>query len=143
MAKTPEKSTVDAQIDLVSALIQAINATKPVEKERLHKPRNAWSPKDGKAKLKLKRKMYQHSLLMDEDLLTNEQIELLNQLRPGSYLDGWVKVTRRKDKGVDITYPIKSQSNRMQLASRFGITSLDSLLQRCIDEGNAGKAVEE
>lgn len=128
--------------DLVNALVQAINQTKPVEKRNAlnRKPGDPWQPKDGSKKLKLKRKIYQHAIPIDPDMETNETIELLNQLKPGSYCDGWVSVKRRRDKGIDIDYPIKTASQRLKLVSGFGITNFHTLVQRLVDEGNSPKA---
>lgn len=128
----------DATQQLIRALVEAINQTKPVEKKTAanRKPKNAWTPKDGSPKLKLKRKMYQHGIPIDPDMETNEVVDLLNRVKPGRYLDGWVKVFRRRDKGVDIDYPIKTSAQRLKLSSQFGITSFKGLLERCIEESN-------
>ena len=47
-----------------------------------------------------------------------------------------VKVVRRRDRGVDIDYPVKTASQRLKLVNQFGIRNFAELLQRCIDEGN-------
>lgn len=132
----------DATKDLVNALVEAIKITKPVEKKTAANrvPKSPWDPKDGSKKLKLRRKHYQHGLLMDPDFLTNEQIALLNKLKPGRFLNGWVKVARRKDGGIDIDYPIKTAAQRMKLASSYGVYSLDILLEKCINEAANPKA---
>lgn len=121
---------------LKTSTVEAIKATKPIEKKTAvtRVPRTPWTPKDGSPKLKLKRKMYQHGLLIDPDMETNETIDLLNKLRPGTFMDGWVKVVRRKDKGIDIDYAIKTASQRLKLVNQFGIRNFNELLQRCIDE---------
>ncbi len=121
---------------LVNALVQAIQLTKPVEKKNAanRKPGSPWDPKDGSKKLKLKRKMTQHSILIDPDFLSNEEIDLLNKLKVGSFMDGWVKVYRRKDHGIDIDYPVKTASQRLKLVSQYGIRNLKELLERCIAE---------
>jgi hypothetical protein len=141
MAKTKTEDPTpqtNASAELVAALVQAINATKPVEKKSAanRKPKTPWSSKDGSPKPKLKRKMYQHSLLIDEDMMHNDEIDLLNKLKPGRYLDGWVKVTRRRDRGVDIDYPIKTAAQRLKLVNQFGIRNLKELLERIVEEGN-------
>src|ERR1051326_7500291 len=107
----PEQGVSASAISaLAEALSQAIRASQPPTKKTSsnRKPVTAWSPKDGTPKLKLKRKMYQHGLPIDPDLLTNEEIIALNELRPGRFLNGWVKVYRRRDRGVDIDYPTKT-----------------------------------
>lgn len=132
--------------ELASALVAAINAAKPVEKKNAfnRKVLTPWTPKDGSPKLKSKRKIYQHGLLVDPDKLDNEEIDLYNQIRPGTFLDGYVKVIRRRDKGIDIDYPVKTASQRLRLVNQFGIRNLKELLARCIEEAaNPPKIIED
>lgn len=136
VTSTPETVKV---ADLANAFAQALQSVKPVEKKTAANrvPRTPYTPKDGSPKLKLKRKMHQHGIPLDPEMLTNAQIELFNKLKPGRFLDNWVLVTRRKDRGMDITYPVKTAAQRMKLSSQFGIAgpqALELLLQRCIDE---------
>lgn len=137
----PQVASGNPQADLVSALIQALNATKPEVKKTVvtRKIGSPWHPKDGSPRLKLKRKTYQHGILLNDpqglDRLTNEQIDLFNKIRPGVYCDGVVKVTRRRDRGIDITYPIRTASQRLRLVNQFGIRDLTDLLKRVYDEG--------
>lgn len=142
--KTEETPAVNPSAELVAALVAAINSTKAPEKKTAanRKVRNPFTPKDGSPKLKLKRKIYQHGLIIDADFLTNDQIDLFNKLRPGSFLDGHVTVTRRRDKGIDISYPIKTASQRLRLVNQFGIRDLNELLARCIDEAANPKKFE-
>jgi len=134
--------TQDASKELISALVQAINLTRPVEKKTAvsRKPGSPWDPKDGSKKLKLKRKMYQHSILIDPDFHTNEEIDLMNKLKIGRFCDGWVKVYRRKDHGIDIDYPVKTASQRIKLFKYAN--SFKSLLERCIEEAANPKPIE-
>jgi hypothetical protein len=136
MAKAKQTEATPSSKELIDALVQAIQITKPIEKKTIanRKPGSPWDPKDGSKKLKLKRKMYQHGIMIDPDFHTNEDIELLNKLRPGRYMDGYVKVYKRKDQGIDIDYPIKTASQRLRLVNQFGIRSLADLVSRCIEE---------
>jgi hypothetical protein len=144
---TPAETTPDtdvaiaAQNALVEALARAINLTKPIEKKNImnRKPGDPWTPKDGSKKLKLKRKAYQHGIIVDPDFITNEEIDLFNKLRPGRFLDGWVKVYKRRDGGIDIDYPVKTATQRMKLLSSYRITSLKDLLTKCIEEAKNPK----
>lgn len=121
---------------LANALVAAINMAKPKEKKTVANRTvgTPWSPKDGSPKLKLKRKMHQHGLLLDADLFSNEEIDLMNKVRPGVFLDGHVQVIRRKDRGIDISYPIKTASQRLRLLNSFGIRDFKELLQKLINE---------
>lgn len=151
--ETPVSSTT-AQ-DLVNALVQAIQLTKPIEKKTYstRKPASPWDPKDGSKKLKLTRKMYQHGIAIDPDFIDNATIQSLNQLKVGRYLGDWIKVYKRKDQGIDIDYPVKTAAQRMKLPS-MGITEqrdpetgeliksgLQILVDRCIEESNRKKPV--
>lgn len=141
-AKSSQDSGATAA--LAAALFQAIEATKPPAKKNMfnRKPNTPWSPKDGSRKLKLKRKMYQHGLLINEDTVSNDEIDLLNKVRPGLYCDGNVRVYRRRDRGVDIDYVIKTAAQRLRLVNQFGIRNLSELLLRCISEAEAPKKPE-
>jgi hypothetical protein len=122
--------------ELAAALVQAINMAKPPEKKNAftRKANTPWHPKDGSPKIKLRRKFYQHGLLIDPDMETNETIALMNKVRPGTYCDGWVVVKRRRDKGIDIDYSVKTAAHRLKLVNQFGIRSFNELLERCIKE---------
>ena len=140
MAKTKAAETSSGQStstsELAQALITAIESTKPPAKMTIRNRRvnSPWVPKDGSPKLKMRRKYYQHGLLINPDRTTNERIELLNQLKPGTFLNGYVKVVKRRDKGIDIDYAIKTHAQQRRLSNDFGISSLDDLLRRCIAE---------
>lgn len=122
--------------ELAKALREVIEATRPAEKKNAFtRVKNTpWTPKDGSPKLKLKRKLYQHNIPVNEEKLTNEQIALANKLRPGVYFDGWVKVIRRRDKGINVEYPVRSAQQRLKLSSVYGVRSFTELLQRINDE---------
>lgn len=127
----PAETSADA---LVKALVQAIQLTKPIEKKNAvnRKPGSPWDMKDGSKKPKLKRKMYQHGILIDPDILFPAEIELLNKVKVGRFLGNWVKIFRRKDHGIDIDYPVKTASQRMKSSGLF--RSLSELAEKCIEE---------
>ena len=131
--------------ELAAALVQAINAAKPIEKKTFatRKPRTPWTPKDGEAKVKLKRAAFQHGMEIDEDRLSSEEITLFNKLRPGRFLDGTVTVTRRRDRGIDVSYPVKTAAQRLKLVNNFGIRNLSELLTLCIQEAQNPKPQAE
>lgn len=130
--------------ELAGALIQAMEAVKPPTKKTPFNrtKRTPWTPKDGSPKLKLKRKMYQHAIQLTEDTLKNEDIALMNKLRPGSYCEGNITITRRRDKGLDIDYPFKTASQKLKLVNRFGLGNLTQILERCVQEANQPKKKE-
>lgn len=151
MAKTKTvKVEVPAELSvnqnaLAEALVMAINAAKPVEKKNAanRKAITPWTPKDGSPKAKLKRKVFQHGLPADEEILSNDEINLFNKLRPGVFLDGNVKVIRRRDKGIDLDYAVKTASQRLKLVNQFGVRNLKDLLEMCVNEANNPKTRTE
>jgi hypothetical protein len=126
----------DAQNELAQAFITAINSTKPPEKKNSFNriKKGAFDPKDGSKKPALRRIMFQHGVQLTEDTLTKDEIELLNKVKPGSYCGGFIRVIRRRDRGIDIDYPVNTASQRLKLVNQFGITNLCSLLNRLLEE---------
>jgi hypothetical protein len=129
-------SKSQAHRELAEAFVEAIERTKPKEKKNsFNRPKlGPWATKDGSAKPKLRRVMYHHGLDLREEILSKAEIELLNKVKPGSYCGGFVKVIKRKDRGIDIDYPIKTSSQRLKLSNHFGITSFKGLLEHLINE---------
>lgn len=135
VATASEVIASDAQKALADAFVSAIERTRPVEKKTVftRKKNTPWTDKNGAPQLKLKRKMYQHGILLDGKL-TNEEIDLLNRVKPGQYCEGWVKVFVRKDRGLDIDYPVRTNAQRLKMVNQYGIRSFAELLQRLVDE---------
>lgn len=125
----------DAQQALADAFVNAIERTRPPTKVTVatRKSKTPWTPEDGSPKLKMKRVFYHHGLAVGENV-SNEEIALLNQVKPGHYCEGYVRVTLRKDRGIDIDYPVRTASQRLRLVNGYGIRSFAELLQRIIDE---------
>ena len=121
--------SVAATKQLAAALTEALNATKTPEKKNIftRKISKPWWPKNGEPREKMNRKFYQHGLEIER--VDNETIRLLNQIRPGLYCEGHIKVTLRRDRGIDIDYPIKTSSQRLKLVHQFGIPSFKEILQ--------------
>lgn len=144
--KTAEEQKQSASSELAQALVEAINITKPEAKKTIstRAKKTPWTPEGGeKNKLKLKKKVYQHGLLVDPNKTSNEEIALMNQLKPGVYCDGRVKVIRRKDRGLDIDYTIKTNSQRLRLINDHGIVSFKVLLETLVNEAKNPKKIEE
>lgn len=152
-AATLDPAMIEALKALGLVFSDAITKSRPVEKKNFatRKPRSPWDPTDGSPKLKLKRKMYQHGILIDPDFNDNATIDALNHLKVGRYLGDWVKVYKRKDQGIDIDYPVKTASQRMKLPG-MGITEqrdpatnkliksgLQIFVERMIEEGKRPK----
>jgi len=144
-SKSDSAPTIQATTsELADALTQAIEAAKPPAKKTIfnRRKKTPWSPPPGEAKLKLKRKFFQHGIPLSEKRLTNEQIALCNKVRPGSYCDGFVTVQRRRDKGINIAYPVRTPQQRLKLVNQFGIRNFTELLQYVIKEAEMPKKSE-
>lgn len=147
-AETPapqaDANTILAEL-IANAISKGVAATRPKEKKNVfnRKKNTPWTPKDGETKLTLKAKLHQHNIEIPVDRLSNKQIELANKLRPGRYGNGHFNVIRRRDRGINIEYPIRSVSQRLQLISKFGIRNFTELLEYLVAEGaKRPKAVE-
>lgn len=133
----PKTEITVGQSELAQALVAAIEAAKPPAKitaANRKRKGTPWTPPPGVARAKLKRKAYHHGMPIESKIL-NEEIELLNQIRPGLYCDGHVRVVRRRDKGIDIDYPVRTAAQRLRLVNQFGIRNFKELLERIVDEG--------
>jgi hypothetical protein len=124
--------------ELANALITAIESTKaPAKKTSFNRTKKGpWEAKEGKVKPKLRRGMYQHGIELTEGNLHPQEIELLNQVKAGTFCQGFVKVIKRKDRSLDIDYPVKTASQRLRLVNTFGVRNFSELLQRLVDEAN-------
>lgn len=149
-APKPEAPKAESSIDILKTLVEELRKN-PVSQGFVKKTafekksRTPWNPTGG-PRPRLKRKIYHHGMLIGDpseptNRLTNEEIELFNQLKPGSYCKGYVTVRRLRNKGIDIDYPIRTNAHKIRLMSEFGITSFAQLLQRCIDEAAKPKPV--
>jgi hypothetical protein len=131
--------------ELAKALTVAIEATRPPQKKNPfnRKKGNPWLNKDGSPKPKLKRVWLQHGREMDPDKLYADEIEFLNQAKPGSYFGGRVNIYKRKDRSYDLTWPVRTASQRLMVQNEAmphmrpgDSTMLVGILRRCIEEFN-------
>lgn len=140
--EAPAKDTNVLAMELLSSVIgkgvaDAIQMAKPKEKKNIftRKKNTPWTPPNGEPKLKLKVPLHQHNIEIKEERLSNKQIELANQLRPGVYGGGHFRVVRRRDRGINIEYPIRSVGQRLQLISKFGLRNFTEILEYLVAEG--------
>jgi hypothetical protein len=130
-----DKTLVDAAA-LGESIAAAIQATQGPRKVSFAE--HAANKKLKNPKHKLQRPMFQNGWLLDAEALSNQEIDLLNAVGPGRYIDGLVEVVE-KDKGsnreLHINYASKTIDQRMQLASH-GVNSFAALLKRIVTEQN-------
>lgn len=134
-ARTPSQAD-SLLIEALTAAIKGAQAQTPSSVKKTtttRKRQTPWSPPPGVARKKLKRRTYHHGIELGSRL-SNDEIELCNKLVPGAYCDGFVKVIRRRDKGLDIDYPIRTSSQRLRLTNVYGVTNFESLLKLLVNE---------
>lgn len=107
-----------------------------------HTPKSVFNP-TGRIR-KLTKVFYQNGFRMNEPTLTDKEIDLLHQIKPGRYIDSLVTVAidpNGDDDGpaVHIAYNCKTADQRMALGSKIGgatkgHTVLERMLEMMIEE---------
>ena len=102
----------------MAALIEVIRAGQPKPKVHAYQRKKGCQTchKEHKYNTPLKRVWFQHGAFeLTKTTFCNEVIELLNQVKPGSYCKGLVHVLKRKDRAYDITWPVATVAQRMRV----------------------------
>lgn len=103
------------------------------------KYRTPWHPSGDRDRPKLKRKIRMQGVQLRERMLSNEEIDLLNQLPPGRYQNRrwFVQATDGEDDGtkIDIYLPNKTAADRLTLAQQA--PTLVAALKLMIDEAKS------
>lgn len=82
-------------------------------------PVTPWNPEGKRNRVALTRMTYQHGQLVNPFQMTEEEIVLANQLKPGRYYDRKIEVHRTEDGGINLTYHLGKVHERMELARQF------------------------
>lgn len=134
-------SSVDVK-ELAQALKEAIQETAPIQQVHISRyvAKTPFNPTGSKTRPKLRGLFLQNGGRMVEDRLTNDEITLLNKIRPGRYLDRRVEVIERTENGetsVEIRYSNASMEQRLELKNRA--RNLKEMLQGILDEQKPSK----
>jgi hypothetical protein len=89
---------------------------------------------------KLTRTVYMSGAKVPERVLTDEEVQLLNQLKPGKYNEGRWTILERDAGGqrsLDILFPNATQEDRIRLMGEA--PTLTALCNRVLAEQNAAK----
>jgi hypothetical protein len=133
----------------IEAIAQAINSSIAGTLEKLqgqrqmssaeYRTRTPWNPEAKKEHERpaFLRKYFQHGHLIQKWHVSDEDIELLDQLEPGRYLNKRVAVDVKESSNGDadsvfVSYPTKEQSDRQENARLFG--SFTNLLRKIVEE---------
>ena len=125
----------------MAALIEAIRAGQPKQKIHAYQRKKICKEcgREHKHNTPLKRVWYQHGAFeLTKTSFCNDTIELLNQVKPGVYCKGLIRVNKRKDRAYDITWPVATVAQRLRVTNEAG-TTFNLILQRLIDEANDPK----
>lgn len=82
-------------------------------------PVTPWNPEGKRNRVPLTRMTYQHGQLVNPFHMTEEEIILANQLKPGRYYDRKIEVHRTEDGGINLSYHLGKVHERMELARQF------------------------
>lgn len=101
-----------------AALLQFIQGSTEGKSVPYHliKHDTPWNPEGKKNRTKLRRPTFISGYPVNPILHSEQEIELLNQLKPGRYNDRKWEVARFEDGSIDIRYPNKTIPQRMEMA---------------------------
>lgn len=110
----------------LKAVIEAVQATAPIRKVPYskYKPVSPFNPR-GIRNRKMKRVAYQNDHRINVKLLKDAEIDALDSVKPGLYLNGMVRVEVRQGENgepdqVRLYYKNKTHDQRMILAQELG-----------------------
>lgn len=132
--------------ELAVALKEAIQETAPVVQEHISRYRGAtpFNPSGAQEheRPQLRGTFLQNGSKMSMPFLSDNEINLLNQLKPGRFIGRKVEVVERVENGevtVEIRY--SNGTNEQRLEMKNEVRNLAELLERCIAE--AGKPAKK
>lgn len=136
--EAPAQTVVDV-MDLAQAIKLAVEETAPMKQIHIsqYRGKTPWNPtgKRPHERLKLRGEFYQNGHRMVADKLSEKEIELLNQIKPGRYIKRKVEVIERNsggEVGVEIRYSDATADLRSELKNEF--RNITELCERIIAE---------
>lgn len=82
-------------------------------------PDSPFNPEGKRSRTPLRGSIFQHGMMVNPMMLTEEEIVLANQLKPGRYVNRTVEVSRTSNGDLNITWPNKRIDQRMEFNSKF------------------------
>lgn len=118
--------------------IQAMNDSGPIKKVPFSKfkTKSPFNP-TGNKKRKLTRRVYQNHYRVDVKKLHDEEIALLNILKPGRYLNGVLtvrEIQNGQETDLHLLYDNKSTDQKFTVMREFR-GHFTEMLKRCVNEG--------
>lgn len=132
-------STNDALVSILARLAENAESgpVKQIPRSKA-KIRTPWHPSGSKNRPKLARQTYVNGGHQREILLSNKEIELFNQIKPGMYINRKVLVIESADKdgaAIAVYFPNKTQEDRL-LSMQYA-PNLETLLGKIVEEQSA------
>lgn len=131
-------------LELAQAIKMVVEETAPVKQVHIsqYRPKSPWNPagKRQHERPHLRGEFLQNGQRMIEDRLSEKEIELLNKIRPGRYINRKVEVIERQSNGevtVEIRYNNQTADQRSELKNEA--RNLTEMLQRIVDEAKPEK----
>jgi hypothetical protein len=136
---------LDGAAVLANAIVAAINSNQPkrVPYGR-HKPSSRTDNPDGSPKPPLTRKYFQNGRMIFEERVDSVEIQLLNMLTPGKFVDNLITVSEKDSSNgtlVNISYKCGTADQRMSLGTR--VRSFKDMLRKCIKEAHVKAEAEK
>jgi hypothetical protein len=127
---------------MISAL-QAIAANQPRRRQGMHEVSHDtpwWNPEKDGPRETLTRDFYQNGNPVNPVVLSNEEIRLINQIKPGVYAKKKFRVTPQPGGGIGLWYDNKTLHQRFTIARIAGESQgLTGILQMILTEEEAQK----
>lgn len=95
-------------------------------------PTSPWNPEGKRQRTQLRRQAYQNGIWLNPMMLRESEIELLNAIKPGRYLNRTVEVQLWGDGSVNISYKNGKLEKRMEFAAKY--PDLTALLNALIKD---------
>jgi hypothetical protein len=138
--KDPQIQISDEAIGkLAGAISSGIVQSQPAKKIEItdYKVKTPWNPEGNTKRPTLSRQTLQNGYEVSEHFLTDEEIRLFNELKPGRYLNRKIEVIVRESENgsadtVDLRYPNKTIDQRYDLKALA--SNLEDLLRKIIAE---------
>lgn len=108
-----EQETLKDLVRSVKGVVEAQNATRQKTVAEITEDSPFNNPSNPRT-AKLKGKFYQNGIMINPAFLTQQETELLNQLKTGQYNHKKWSVTRRRDGSLELRYPNKTIEQRME-----------------------------
>lgn len=142
MATQDEAPVKASELSEVLGRLVDLQESGPVKQVPIHKAKHVtpWNPEGKFKRPQLERKTYMNGHPMSENMMTEEEIKLANQLKPGKYQDRqWVVVHTdgEGDSEMFIYIPNKKLDQRMAMQSKA--KSFVDICRLIIDEQKSSK----